>query len=94
MLSPDLFRIVIDDILKNLENKGLNVYAYADDICILCQDLRQCKQAINFLNQKIKGSGLEINGNKSGILLLGGKKSLTNFEKKYNSIPKNNIKFV
>lgn len=58
LISPDLFRIVLDQILKDLEKKGARVYAYADDICILSKDLRATNVAINYLSQKIGNSGL------------------------------------
>jgi len=38
LLSPILFNIYINDLIEDLDYIAFEILAYADDLCVLCQD--------------------------------------------------------
>jgi exonuclease III len=84
-LSCAIFIICIDPLLRNL-NKNMNIKqikigrrnnisfkaaAYADDISVICENSQECiQQVFNEYERLTKRSGLELNAEKTEILLL------------------------
>ena len=46
LLSPILFNIYINDLIKDLDYIVFEILAYADDLCVLCQDKNELLNAI------------------------------------------------
>ena len=46
VLSPTLFLIMFDDLVQELDERGFNVYAYADDLAIVEREELRAKEAI------------------------------------------------
>ena len=46
ILSPQLFLIMFNDLLQDLENEGFQVYAYADDLAIIGDGLEKAEKAV------------------------------------------------
>ena len=67
-LSPLLSNILLHELDKELEKRGLRYVRYADDFSIYCKSQRKAREVGNsmylFLNKKLK---LPINREKSGI---------------------------
>jgi hypothetical protein len=47
VLSPLFFKYYIDDLISKLDEKAIGVYAYANDVAILCNGLAMTKLMIN-----------------------------------------------
>ena len=80
VLSPLLFTIYIDDLLKRFRESGLgvplgallvNALSFADDLLLVSPDHKTTKQYLTILEQWAIDNGLSINGLKSGILRCG-----------------------
>ncbi len=67
-LSPLLSNILLHELDKEMERKGLQYVRYADDFSIFCKTLKEARKAGNeiylFLKNRLK---LSINRDKSGI---------------------------
>ena len=70
ILSPLLFNVYIDDLVRNLDKTSFEVLAYADDIAVICKDRDQLDQAIATLSLWSKNNHISINKKKSGILVV------------------------
>ena len=71
VISPALFDIYMEDLLKKVENTGVSVqdiFAYADDVLILCPSLSQLREVINLIRSWSKENNLFLNEKKSGIV--------------------------
>jgi hypothetical protein len=68
--SPLLFDIFIDDLLDGLDEFCYAVLAFADDIAIECEDLDRLKAAIGFINRWSAMNHIEVNFDKSGIIVV------------------------
>ena len=68
VLSPTLFIIMFNDLIKELEEKGFSVYAYADDLCIVQYTKQKLKKAIGIVEKWTVANKMLINKNKSGII--------------------------
>ena len=55
----------------NIKCKG--VYAYADDIACLCQNISDTKRVIKCIEEWALRNKMQINKNKSGIIFLNTK---------------------
>ena len=49
VLSPLLFNIYINDLLKEYEDNKIYVRAYTDDIVWVCSNLEQTREAISII---------------------------------------------
>ena len=67
-ISPILFNILLDELDKELKNRGLRYVRYADDFSIYCKSKAEARRAENsiflYLRDKLR---LPINRAKSGI---------------------------
>lgn len=69
VLSPLLFLIAFDDILKELQQIGLRTYAYADDLAITGIGRDDLIMAIRTCEDWTARNKMKINKKKSGIIL-------------------------
>lgn len=70
VISPALFDIYLEPLLWEL-NKIIplnDIFAYADDVLVLCDDLDKLEKCINIIERWSGENNLKINKNKSAIL--------------------------
>ena len=74
VLSPYLFNVYIDDLIKNVSKissgcrLGIfssNIIAYADDLCLLSPSIKGLQNLIDVLHMNIKDLNLNLNTDKS-----------------------------
>lgn len=63
------------------------MYAYADDIALLCKNVRQTKNAIKLIDKWGKSNGMHLNKKKCGILFYNThRRNLDMWEKEWKFI--------
>ena len=67
VISPWLANLVLDDLDKALESRGLRFARYADDFVILCQTRREAEQAMSLVRQVLKELQLSLNEEKTSL---------------------------
>jgi hypothetical protein len=79
ILSPALFNIFIEDLVESLANElkisTEDILLYADDILILCQSQEQVAKCVQIIENWSYLNGMELNKNKSGILVFAPRRS-------------------
>jgi len=71
VISPALFDIYTEDLLCKVEQAGIDmedIFAYADDILILCTSLSQLRMVIKLLREWSGENNLYLNEKKSAIV--------------------------
>ena len=78
VISPTLFCIYVNDVLKCLDNYGCFIngisygsFMYADDLVLLAPSVDQLQKMINIFCIELKSIGLELNANKSFFMSFG-----------------------
>lgn len=64
LLSPALFDIYFEPILRKLVQAGIsveNILAYADDLLVICDDIPQTRSIIKLLKMELEKVGLKLN---------------------------------
>ena len=84
ILSPILFNLFINDLIKLLEKKTHSTFAYTDDIAVICDGIGQLDDAIESILLWSNENEIELNKNKSGILII--KNEIENFIKKNSDV--------
>ena len=94
IISPALFNIYIEDLLKKLENLNINIedlFAYADDLLILCYSPSELHNTIIAISNWCELNSLKLNTLKSGILEVlprkGNIRPNLQVDSKFNNIP-------
>lgn len=85
VLSPTLWILVIDELIKRLRNEGFRVIGYADDVAIICRgkflnttcDLTQ--RALKIVEKWCTEVGLGVNPNKTELLVFTQRRILSDF---------------
>ena len=81
ILSPHLFIIYVDDLLKRLRKRGvgchmLNIFVgailFADDLCLIAPTRSAMQIMLNICQEFCEEFGLQFNSKKSKLLVLGG----------------------
>ena len=80
LLSPILFNIYINDLIKDLDYIAFEILAYADDLCVLCQDKNELIRVIKRIDLWSKENGINVNRKKSGIFVVKGEEKKDNIE--------------
>ena len=65
-----LFDLYINDLINELDKNSFEVLAYADDLCVLCDGRNQLNNVIKIIDKWSKLNGINVNKNKSGIMIL------------------------
>ena len=79
-LAPTVWNIVFEEILEELNKKGLHVVAYADDICLVCVSIdpntavEKVQNGIDKLISWSRESGLKFNPDKTETILFTNKR--------------------
>lgn len=74
MSSPMFFNIYIETLLEELDEIGVVVLAYADDIVMVLKDELQVRISLNVLESWTERMEMKINKQKSGIVEVGRRK--------------------
>eukprot|EP00917_Polyrhabdina_sp_WS-2016_P014894 GHVP01032524.1.p1 GENE.GHVP01032524.1~~GHVP01032524.1.p1 ORF type:complete len:249 (+),score=33.13 GHVP01032524.1:274-1020(+) len=70
ILSPWLFNLVIDELLNSLEINqfSVDILAFADDICVGGSSAVKIQETVNFIEEWLESSGMELAKNKCEYL--------------------------
>ena len=82
IISPALFNIYTEELLIQLEALNINmedIFAYADDLLVLCYSLSELHQVINLIKDWSSLNNLKLNTFKSGILEVVPRRGKNNF---------------
>jgi hypothetical protein len=67
-LSPFLFILFINSLLRSLRKVGVSVWAYADDLCVAASDKHLVQKAMEELKIWCETSGMEVNPSKTKVM--------------------------
>ena len=70
ILSPWLFNIYIDDLVRSLKDVSFEVLAYADDLAVICKNKEELDKVIDCLENWATTNEIDVNKKKSGILII------------------------
>ena len=59
---------MFNDLLIRLEERGFQVYAYADDLAIIGKDRERAEEAIRIVEEWTEENDMKINKKKSGFI--------------------------
>ena len=68
VLSPTLFIIMFDDLIKDLVKNGFDTFAFADDLAVNGFLDKNLKKAIKIIEKWMNENKMKINRKKSGII--------------------------
>ena len=80
LLSPILFNIYVNDLIEDLDYIAFEILAYADDLCVLCQDKNELLRAIKRIDKWSKENSINVNRQKSGNFVIRGEEQNDNVE--------------
>ena len=60
LISPMLFNLYINDLIKELNQNSYEILAYADDLCILCEGLNQLLNVLNKIEKWSILNGIDV----------------------------------
>ncbi len=66
ILSPWLFNIYIDDLVRSLKDISFDVLAYADDIAVICRNREELDKVIDLLEESSNVNEIAVNKKKVG----------------------------
>jgi len=66
ILSPWLFNIFIDDLVRSLNDISFDVLAYADDMAMICRNREELDKVIDLLEEWSNLNGIAVNKKKVG----------------------------
>ena len=75
ILSPFLFNILMENIVNLTLPNNVDIFIYADDVCIVSRGahrIRNLQKALNGISEKTKELGLKINANKTKTMMIKG----------------------
>ena len=58
------YLIYINDLIEDLDYIAFEILAYADDLCVLCQDKNELLRAIKRIDKWSKENGINVNRKK------------------------------
>ena len=70
VISPILFNLYLNDLIKELNNHAYEVIAYADVLCILCQEKSELLNIIKIIDKWTILNGIKVNKKMSWIMIL------------------------
>lgn len=96
IISPALFDIFIEDLSTELREKGgmdiEDLLFYADDILMLCTSIQQAEKCIQIIEQWSAQNGMNLNKEKSGIIIFANRRATKIPKMKTQRIQKRNTK--
>ena len=79
MIFPILFNLYINDLIIELDNTAFEVLAYADDLCVICENRNKLIRVIKNIDKWCNNNGISVNKKKSGIMIIKSKKEFSEF---------------
>ena len=78
VLSPDLFSLYSEIIMRNIEvirvgGHNINNLRYADYTVLISENEKDLQQLLNIVESKIKEKGLELNSKKTEVMVISRK---------------------
>ncbi|GFO22537.1 endonuclease-reverse transcriptase [Plakobranchus ocellatus] len=81
VLSPDLFSLNSEIIMRNLENhagikvggQNINNLRYADDTVLIAENKEDLQKLLNIVEEESKKKGLELNSKKTEVMVISRK---------------------
>ncbi len=73
IISPMLFNVFIDDLVRKLGRECFEVLAYADDIAVIFTGVAQLTNAFAILEEWSNTNSMTVNKMKSGVIRIGKK---------------------
>ena len=81
VLSPDLFSLYSEIIMRNIEGQpgirvgghNINNLRYADDTILISENEKDLQQLLNIVESKSKEKGLELNSKKTEVMVISRK---------------------
>ncbi|GFO03444.1 retrovirus-related pol polyprotein line-1 [Plakobranchus ocellatus] len=81
VLSPDLFLLYSEIIMRNLENhpgikvggQNINNLRYADDTVLLAENKEDLQKLLNIVEEESRKKGLELNSKKTEVMVISRK---------------------
>ena len=70
ILSPWLFNIYIDHLVRSLKEVSFEVLAYADDLAVICKNRQELDKVIDLLENWATTNEIAVNKKNSGILVI------------------------
>ncbi len=80
LISPMLFNLYINDLIKELNENSYEILAYADDLCILCEGINQLLNVFKKIEKWSELNGIMVNKKKSGIMIIKGNEDRNEIE--------------
>ena len=71
VISPMLFDVFFDDLVRKLGAECFEVLAYADDIAVISIGEAQQERAFDILDEWARANSMVVNKSKSGIIRIG-----------------------
>jgi RNA-directed DNA polymerase len=68
VISPLLANIYLNPLDWLMEQAGLQMVRYADDMVVLCRDIEMASRAMEKLQEWMEAAGLELNGQKTRVV--------------------------
>ena len=69
LLSPILFNLYLNNLIKELNNHAYEVLSYVDDLCVLCQGKSELLNIIKIIDKWSILNGVKVNKKMSGIMV-------------------------
>ena len=79
LISPILFNIYIDDMVRELKENAHDALAYADDMSAICIEMEELNTSIDILERWCENNHIGVNKNKSGIMIIQGYTELNQY---------------
>ncbi|GFO24253.1 retrovirus-related pol polyprotein from type-1 retrotransposable element r2 [Plakobranchus ocellatus] len=81
VLSPDLFSLYSEIIMRNLENhpgikvggQNINNLRYVDDTMLIAENKEDLQKLLNIVEEESRKKGLELNGKKTEVMVISRK---------------------
>ncbi|GFO26403.1 retrovirus-related pol polyprotein from type-1 retrotransposable element r2 [Plakobranchus ocellatus] len=81
VLSPDLFSLYSEIIMRNLENhpgikvggQNINNLRYADDTVLIAENKEDLQKLLNIVEEESRKKGLELNSKKTEVMVISRK---------------------
>ncbi|GFN90606.1 endonuclease-reverse transcriptase [Plakobranchus ocellatus] len=81
VLSPDLFSLYSEIIMRNLENhpgirvggQNINNLRYADDTVVIAENKEDLQKLLNIVEEESRKKGLELNSKKTEVMVISRK---------------------
>ena len=61
--------MILNDLIKELNQNSYEILAYADDLCILCEGINQLLNVFKKIERWSELNGIKVNKKRSGIMI-------------------------